>query len=777
MPVDYNKIPLEMRQYRQWICWRYEDRNGPKPTKIPYNPLAGKMASVTDASTWCSFDDAVRCISLGYDGIGFVLTKNDPYTFIDLDDTEGNADNLQRQVKIYSEFDSYSEKSPSGKGLHIIVKGHIPNGRRRSAVELYSSERYMTMTGDIFDGKDTIYERQALTQMLWAQMGGGAAISIYEGDSVQHYTDEQVIERALGAVNGDKFKLLLDGTWHGIYPSQSEADFAFIDIIAFYTQNGPQIERLFRASPLGQREKAQRGDYVKKMILRSFDRMLPPIDLTGLQNAVDDNKEIIKAVADGKSSDISGGTHATTGVAAEIRKFFDPKPITPPPGLLGDIAQFIYQSSPRPVAETAIAAAIGLMAGITGSTYNISNTGLNMYICLLAPTGTGKEALQGGVSRLLNATATQCPAILDFRGPAEIASGQALLKHISNPTKRCFVSVVGEFGLKMQQLSNPRASSSEIMLKKVLLDLYNKSGHKDVVAPSIYAEKDKNTPAVQSPAVTIVGESTPETFYESLDEKLIADGLLPRFMFIEYTGERPARNKFHGLVEPSLQLVTQLGDIATHCLIGMSTHNVKHVGMTPEAEAFLDEMDTLVDKMINSTKTDALRHLWNRAHIKTLKLAALVAIGVHYIEPVITLEHAQWAYNLVVMDILSIANRFSRGEIGKNTDENKQGNAVLRACAEYLSADFRSIKSYGVDACLHEAKIIPYSFLSRKVRTTSIFMNDKKGATDALKRTVHGLLDAGDLKEIGKHEMHKKYTYSGRAFMLASPEKLPAIIK
>lgn len=42
--------------------------------------------------------------------------------------------------------------------------------------------------------------------------------------------------------------------------------------------------RLFRSTALGQREKAKRNSYIDGMVNRSFDRMLPPIDLDGLKN-------------------------------------------------------------------------------------------------------------------------------------------------------------------------------------------------------------------------------------------------------------------------------------------------------------------------------------------------------------------------------------------------------------------------------------------------------------------------------------------------------------
>ena len=91
-------------------------------------------------------------VIIGIRGIGFVLTDYDPFTFIDLDDTKATPKQCGTS-KIFNEFESYAERSPSGNGLHIIVKGKLQSGRRRSFVEIYSSARYMTMTGGCLPGR------------------------------------------------------------------------------------------------------------------------------------------------------------------------------------------------------------------------------------------------------------------------------------------------------------------------------------------------------------------------------------------------------------------------------------------------------------------------------------------------------------------------------------------------------------------------------------------------------------------------------------------------
>jgi primase-polymerase (primpol)-like protein len=142
-------IPSEMKQHKSFVVWRYENRGGPKPAKVPYNPNTGKQASVTDPATWAGFEEATAAAH-NYSGIGFVLSENDPFACIDLDDPKGDAAAIAMQARIYGAFDSYAEVSPSGQGLHIWVKGAVPTGKRRGSVEVYSTARFMTLTGKVY---------------------------------------------------------------------------------------------------------------------------------------------------------------------------------------------------------------------------------------------------------------------------------------------------------------------------------------------------------------------------------------------------------------------------------------------------------------------------------------------------------------------------------------------------------------------------------------------------------------------------------------------------
>jgi hypothetical protein len=821
MSDNFDLIPTDMRTYNQWVVWKLEDREGTKPTKVLYCPHTGRKAATDNPATWATFEQAVECARAQnevYNGVGFVFTENDPFAGIDLDDPyEKNPDGtlkhadpeavLRVQLKIYDMFDSYTEKSPSGTGLHIICRGHTPNGRRRGGIELYSSGRFFTMTGDVYRDAP-IQELQTLTSTLWHELGGKVNEYTHGGDLVEKLTDAEVIEKASSAVNGEKFLSLHAGEFSN-YPSQSEADQAYMNFLAFYSQHRNQLMRMFRASPLGKREKAQRNTYLSGgrygLIDKAFDRMLPPIDLDGFKNQVAD------ALAAAAKSDAPAATLNTGAPALNIgvgtphidltaqiaRAMAGPAapaavvpqalpatykaptkqaPVTFPPGLLGEIADFIYRSAPRPVPEIALAGAIGLMAGICGRSYNYSGTGLNQYVLMLAATGRGKEAISSGVSRLMSALTevdtlndgpakmAPVPAAREFIGPSSLPSGPGLMKVFKE--QKSFLSIVGEIGLWMQRINHPRANAADISVKTVLLDLYGKSAKGNTAGGSAYSDKDKNTGAVKSPALTFLGEGTPSTFFASLDEMLIAQGFLPRFLTLHYDGPRVPLNKAHGDVRPSAGLVTRLSTVAINCLTLNNADHVNNVQIDPDALELLDTIDTKADALMNDPDRAAvLDELYNRCHMKVFKLAALVAVGLNPDMPTITIEAVEWANDIVQRDIDLYVRKFEAGDVGSDTGESKQVRDVISVVQMYLTRGFDDVSKYGAKRDMHADHVIPYTYLQRRLVAVASFRHDRIGSTNAIKRVLQSMLDEGSIVEVGRADLGK-YNARGKAYVV-----------
>jgi hypothetical protein len=772
-------IPEELKNIPQWICWNYKE-TGPdtKPTKLPINPKTGQLASVTNSSTWGTFQEAIVAAPF-CSGLGFVLTSDSGYSCIDLDHTENEADRA-RQVAIYNAFESYAEISPSGKGCHIWIKGTVPSGRRRGCVEIYSNERYMTFTGQPCRNIPVMDHSQLIMQ-LWDEMSQNEKV-VSTCDKPQTQTDNEILLIASQAANGQKVIDLYEGRWADYYPSQSEADFALVDIIAFYSHNREQITRIFRNSALGARQKAKRNQYVEYMLNRCFDRMLPEVDVDGLRNQIEAQLQASKAEAVKRQAEaviepvIVPQPEAVKVKHSGKKQHYtvnDNFKYTVPPGLIGEIAKFIHDAAPRPVPEIAIAGAIGLMSGVCGRSYNISGTGLNQYVLILAMTGAGKESCATGIDKLITETIKTVPAASEFIGPGEIASPQALMKYMSK-TSNCFMSLVGEFGMKFKQLCDVRASSNEIGLKRIFLDLYNKSGTSSILKPLIYSDKDKNTEPIKAPSFSMLGETTPETFYENLNGALISDGLLPRFTIIEYKGKRPQLNENHLHVQPSAALLDQFSALCAYSLQLNNGNNALNVQIDDDALQLFKDFDKHCDYQINHASNDVTRQLWNRAHIKSLKLAALLAVGCNYINPIINVECAKWSLDLIVNDAFNLLGRFESGTIGANNLQNEQTLDIKKALRKYVTSSWEELTtSNGATLNTWAIKVIPHSYISAFCRQRASFKNDRLGPVQALKTCIAAMIECDEIKELNPNDKRQKsLALNSRCYMITDLSKL-----
>lgn len=748
----WNNIPSELRALNHWVVSGAD--------KIPLNPRTGQPASVIDSSTWATFEEACRA---GYKHIGFVL-NSDPYTIIDLDnkpDKPLTKEQHERHEKILSAFTSYTERSTSGRGYHIIVKGVIPAGVHRDSVEVYSTGRYMICTGDVVR-QVPIIDAQPLLDVLFKEMKPAETIELEDREGL--HDDASLVEMADEAVNGDKFRLLCNGEWQTLgYPSQSEADFALLAMLAFYTPDNSQVRRLFRYSKLGRRDKALVDNKYLDRCLKKI-RAAQSIGNPDISKLTQLATDLAKSKEDPEGTDVPAPDekpHGEVTASPEIVENTRPlHEIELPPGLIGDLAIYFYESAVRPVPEIALTAAIAVTAGVCGRSYNISGTGLNQYLILLAKTGSGKEGAVSGIDRLMAAVKPRIPMIDDFIGPSAFASGQAMIKVLDE--RPCFVSVLGEFGLTLQQLCDPQASSAQIMFKKVLLDLYSKSGFDQKLRSSVYSDVEKNTKIIQAPNVTLLAESTPETFFVALDAHHISEGLIPRFLIVEYTGSRPARNRNAGS-PPSPELVGRFEELAARSLAAAANNTFQPIQIDYQAQDYLDKFDSLADKKINTAKQDVESQLWNRAHLKALKLAGLISVGVSPHQPIVTEQIAKWAISFVQKDIETIIKRFQTGDVGKGGD--KQNHDVRSAINKFILAkSFNEIKSYGVDEKMFKDKIIPYVYIQRKTASLSSFKNARIGGRMALKQVLDDMIESGVLTELSPQQVLQRYEARCRAF-------------
>lgn len=258
-PYNFNEIPAELKALPQWILWKSEIRDN-KPTKVPYQ-VDGEMAQANNRRTWSTFATAVKFYLQGdYDGIGFVFSRQDNYIGIDIDKCVVDGKVNTFATEIIDTLDSYTEFSPSGKGIHIIIKGNLPQsvlgtGRKNAkhGLEIYSYGRYFTFSGNR-ENSNEIYERTDELAEVFEQyfddsdIQGRVNLAEFEKDEIK-ISNESLWEKMFRSKNGDEIRSLYNGNL--INNDHSGSDLALSNHLAFWTgKSATRMDSMFRETGL-----------------------------------------------------------------------------------------------------------------------------------------------------------------------------------------------------------------------------------------------------------------------------------------------------------------------------------------------------------------------------------------------------------------------------------------------------------------------------------------------------------------------------------------------
>lgn len=260
--MSYEQIPQELRDLNQWglfkLKWVPERK---KNTKIPYSAITGDNAKSNDPTTWTTFDHALEELKLNsndFDGLSFFFANG--YAGIDIDHVEDDLMRYQQgdyEDNIVTEFmnatRSYTEVSQSGTGIHIIFKGEIPgNRRRKNNIEMYDEGRFFALTGKSLGSNKTI--NKANINVLYEKyLAEKKVVPLRPETDLEpnNLSEFEIIKQAIDSKSGESFKTLMYGGWEKYYPSQSEADLALANYLAFWTgRDFGKMDAIFRQSVL-----------------------------------------------------------------------------------------------------------------------------------------------------------------------------------------------------------------------------------------------------------------------------------------------------------------------------------------------------------------------------------------------------------------------------------------------------------------------------------------------------------------------------------------------
>jgi putative DNA primase/helicase len=269
-------IPPELRDRPQWAWSDGKPGAGDKEGKRPRNAKTGAFASSTDPATWSTFDEAVAAVTRNGGGhVGYMLSADDPFAIVDLDDKAAKPATDAERIhfaQIVKELDSYSERSSSGRGIHIIVEAELAKGIHRGNVEIYDRDRYMICTGDVMQ-KRPIAKRPSEVAALVARIAPAPVATLASATvaAVVELPDAEVLARIVDSCAAAA-ELARCEDWASLgYDSHSTADLALMNHVALFAANDEQAIRIFRACPLGQRDKAMRDDYMRATLAKARD--------------------------------------------------------------------------------------------------------------------------------------------------------------------------------------------------------------------------------------------------------------------------------------------------------------------------------------------------------------------------------------------------------------------------------------------------------------------------------------------------------------------------
>jgi hypothetical protein len=234
-----DNVPEVMKKQCAWVGYITKP-NGQRMDKIPMDVMKGIPAKSNDPETWTDFDTALDlAVQRRYDGVGFMFSS--PFGGIDIDHCVQDGQISEMAKDVLRTMNIYAEYSPSGKGIHLIFMGEIKQNRRVTAkgLEIYTKGRFFTVTGDrLMDYSGEVIDRSEALNQIWSKY-------------FEPIKQDDIFSKIAKSKDADKFNKLFAGQWQGNYPSQSEADLALCNKLAFWTgKDANKMDALFRQSGL-----------------------------------------------------------------------------------------------------------------------------------------------------------------------------------------------------------------------------------------------------------------------------------------------------------------------------------------------------------------------------------------------------------------------------------------------------------------------------------------------------------------------------------------------
>lgn len=692
MMTNYNNVPDQLKALEQWLLYRLEII-GDRVAKVPYDPNNPRSyANHSDPETWGKFADVLNLSETFETGIGFVFKDGGGIFGIDIDSIdkvalEDQPAALKLRELIWNNFPTYCERSPSGKGMHYIGFGSLPEGFRgikdsKYQIEIYDAHRYFTMTGDTFDGAHSVLNdcQLALTELALTF----SPVADGEGVLATSEKDDRTVPEICHTIskwqNGKHFEFLM-----GVGSTKSEilarysndhsaADMALTNYIAHGTKDVERAVEIFRLSPLWRGTKggyATEESYINRYLIKNgFALVWQERARKEAQTrvAVEQGREIAARLATKPKVDNK------YNIELPAVDFLNDG-MTLPPGAMGAFVKAVYDASSNPNLPYALAVSFALISGMAGRGYRCGRDGCNVFMLVAGQSATGKTQTINALTHLIQEVGglslTDKPPIHRiFQGGAK--SAQGIHDKLSNVLAGAWFT--DECASMLKVLTKPE-NNNDLELKDTVNLLYDAAapGRTWTISASRASNDKKGANCI---SIGIAWFTTLEKMYDSISIAEAKDGFLSRFIPIFYEGTLGHDNESRINTLPMdvqerlrafISQVTMFDIILGSNPTGAG--KLIQVAIAEDANALLQGFNKQARDLARRAQreSDPLPSIYvamSRVGVTAQRLAVTMAVMDNPVLPTITIEHVRWAIQFVAGRTLDVIRRVETGEIG-----------------------------------------------------------------------------------------------------------------
>jgi hypothetical protein len=355
-----------------------------------------------------------------------------------------------------------------------------------------------------------------------------------------------------------------------------------------------------------------------------------------------------------------------------------------PPGLMGELCDDAYSMADYQYREIAVVSTIGLIAGVAGRKFNISRTGLNVYMTLIMKTGMGKDFINKWIYQTLMELNPMDGNAASFCSTGRFTGPLGLAKSLLNA--RCQIAMFTEAGLLLQSQAGDNTG-----LCRMLLSIYGRSGAHQYSMAEAYSKDENSIPGMRAPCLSYINEATPDTLLKAFRERNSIDsGELPRQSIFRVSDVKPYLNVHAGSHTIRDACKQKLGHLFRKCSAFQSENDPKAHDITCSPD-IMQDMQDFSNKMTDIQNYDGdpnRQAMASRAYLKALKFAALATV-MNRDSVEMQWEEWNWGKSMVEYELATIESFFSGGGFG-NIIEDLTKRVVAPAIVKIIRGDYKA---------------------------------------------------------------------------------------